>query len=92
MRLPSCFISTHDGGREVSSLENSSMSPSILRIRSDDKLPERADAVVIGCGIVGVSTACSLAKRGLSVAILEDGSKATVGAIQKTEIQGICHA
>lgn len=61
------------------------MSPSILRIRSDDKLPERADAVVIGGGIVGVSTAYFLAKRGLSVAILEKGY---IGAEQSSRNWG----
>lgn len=63
------------------------MSPSILRIRSDDKLPERADAVVIGGGIVGVSTAYFLAKRGLSVAILEKGY---IGGEQSSRNWGWC--
>ena len=63
------------------------MSPSILRIRSDDKLPERADAVVIGGGIVGVSTAYFLAKRGLSVALLEKGY---IGGEQSSRNWGWC--
>ena len=63
------------------------MSPSILRIRSDEKLPERADAVVIGGGIVGVSTAYYLAKRGLSVALLEKGY---VGGEQSSRNWGWC--
>ena len=63
------------------------MSPPILRIRSDDKLPERADAVVIGGGIVGVSTAYFLAKRGLSVALLEKGY---IGGEQSSRNWGWC--
>jgi glycine/D-amino acid oxidase-like deaminating enzyme len=63
------------------------MSPSILRIHSDEKLPERADAVVIGGGIVGVSTAYFLAKRGLSVAVLEKGY---VGGEQSSRNWGWC--
>jgi glycine/D-amino acid oxidase-like deaminating enzyme len=63
------------------------MSPPILRIASDDKMPERADAVVIGGGIVGVSTAYYLAKRGLSVALLEKGY---VGGEQSSRNWGWC--
>ena len=63
------------------------MSPPILRIRSDDKLPARADVVVIGGGIVGVSTAYSLAKRGLTVAILEKGY---IGGEQSSRNWGWC--
>jgi glycine/D-amino acid oxidase-like deaminating enzyme len=63
------------------------MSPPIFRIRSDDKLPERADAVVIGGGIVGVSAAYFLAKRGLSVALLEKGY---IGGEQSSRNWGWC--
>jgi len=63
------------------------MSPSILRIRSDDRLPERADVVVIGGGIVGASTAYFLARRGLSVALLEKGY---VGGEQSSRNWGWC--
>jgi glycine/D-amino acid oxidase-like deaminating enzyme len=63
------------------------MSAPILRIRSDDELPARADAVVIGGGIVGVSTAYFLAKRGLSVALLEKGY---VGGEQSSRNWGWC--
>src|SRR4029079_332796 len=63
------------------------MSPSILRIRSDDKLPERVDTVVIGGGIVGVCTAYFLAKRGLSVALVEKGY---IGAEQSSRNWGWC--
>ena len=42
-------------------------------IESDATLPEAADVVVIGAGIIGVSTAWHLAKAGHSVALLEKG-------------------
>lgn len=42
-------------------------------IESDDTLPEAADVVVIGAGIIGVATAWHLAKTGHSVALLEKG-------------------
>jgi len=42
-------------------------------VASDEKLPERADVVVIGGGIVGASTALFLARRGVSVALCEKG-------------------
>ena len=63
------------------------MSPSILRIHSDEKLPERADAVVIGGGIIGVSTAYFLARRGMSVAVLEKGY---IGGEQSSRNWGWC--
>jgi glycine/D-amino acid oxidase-like deaminating enzyme len=40
---------------------------------SAGKLPEKVDVVVIGGGIVGVSTALSLIERGVSVALCEKG-------------------
>ena len=39
----------------------------------DGTLPARADVVVIGGGIIGVMSAWFLAKRGLSVVLLEKG-------------------
>jgi glycine/D-amino acid oxidase-like deaminating enzyme len=42
-------------------------------VDSDDRLPDAADVVVIGAGIVGVSAAYHLAKAGHSVALLEKG-------------------
>ncbi len=45
----------------------------IKAIPSDDKLPASADVVIIGGGIVGVTAAYFLAKRGLSVALTEKG-------------------
>jgi glycine/D-amino acid oxidase-like deaminating enzyme len=42
-------------------------------VESDPKLPEAADVVVIGAGIVGVAAAYFLAGKGHSVALLEKG-------------------
>lgn len=49
------------------------MSPPVDVVHSDDKLPESADAVVIGGGIIGVSAAYFLVQKGLSVALVEKG-------------------
>lgn len=50
-------------------------------------IPESADAVVIGGGIVGVFTAYYLAKRGMTVALLEKGR---IGAEQSSRNWGWC--
>lgn len=50
-------------------------------------LPQSADAVVIGAGIVGVFTAYYLATRGLQVALVEKGF---VGAEQSSRNWGWC--
>ncbi len=42
-------------------------------LQRPDVLPEKADVVVIGGGIVGVSTAWFLAKRGIDVVLCEKG-------------------
>jgi glycine/D-amino acid oxidase-like deaminating enzyme len=47
------------------------MYPQITQVDSDAPLPESADVVVIGGGIVGVCTAYFLAQRGVSVALVE---------------------
>jgi len=47
--------------------------PSLDPVPSDTQLPDRADVVVIGGGIVGTSTALELAERGLSVLLCEKG-------------------
>ncbi|KGF69423.1 D-amino acid oxidase [Hoeflea sp. BAL378] len=48
-------------------------------VPSDAQLPSRVDVVVIGGGILGVSTAYFLARRGVSVAVCEKGE---IGAEQ----------
>ena len=50
-------------------------------IESSPGLAQRADAVVIGGGIIGVFTAYYLARRGLSVAVVEKGR---IGAEQSS--------
>ncbi len=52
---------------------NGGEGPLIAPVRSDPALPKQADAVVIGGGIVGVAAAYFLAKKGISVALLEKG-------------------
>jgi glycine/D-amino acid oxidase-like deaminating enzyme len=47
--------------------------PAVDPVLSDTALPERADVVVVGGGIIGVSTAYFLAERGISVALCEKG-------------------
>jgi len=49
------------------------MSPTIHRIQSDQRLPERVDVVVIGGGIVGSAAAYFLSKRKYKVALVEKG-------------------
>ncbi|WP_426958377.1 NAD(P)/FAD-dependent oxidoreductase [Muricoccus radiodurans] len=61
------------------------MSPPVNRIASDERLPEAADVVVIGGGIIGVAAAYHLAKKGRSVALIE---KAHVGCEQSSRNWG----
>ena len=49
------------------------MSPPVDPVQSDPKLPKSADVVIIGGGIIGAATAYYLAKRGMSVAVVEKG-------------------
>ena len=49
------------------------MMPALDRIEGDAKLPERADIVIIGGGIIGVSAALFLAERGIDVVLCEKG-------------------
>jgi glycine/D-amino acid oxidase-like deaminating enzyme len=50
--------------------------PRIDQVASNDVLPVRAGTVVIGAGIIGVSTALELAERGLDVVVVEKGEVA----------------
>ncbi|MGQ0835388.1 MAG: NAD(P)/FAD-dependent oxidoreductase [Gammaproteobacteria bacterium] len=63
------------------------MSPTTKRIHSDEQLPVSTDVVVIGGGIVGAATTYFLAKRGLSVALLEKGY---IGCEQSSRNWGWC--
>ena len=49
------------------------MSPILNRITPSPELPARADVVVIGAGIIGVTTALTLAERGYGVAVIDKG-------------------
>jgi glycine/D-amino acid oxidase-like deaminating enzyme len=47
--------------------------PRVDPVATDEKIPARADVVVIGGGIIGTSAALTLAERGVSVALVEKG-------------------
>src|SRR5579884_2649233 len=49
------------------------MAPRVDPVRSDEAVPAQADVVVIGGGIIGVSTALFLAEKGVSVVLCEKG-------------------
>ncbi|RWN60663.1 FAD-binding oxidoreductase [Mesorhizobium sp.] len=59
----------------------------LIHIDSSPSLPREADVVVIGGGVVGVFTAYYLARRGVSVALLEKGR---VAAEQSSRNWGWC--
>ncbi|MFC0218994.1 NAD(P)/FAD-dependent oxidoreductase [Pseudochelatococcus lubricantis] len=63
------------------------MSVPLIGVDTPNRLPETADVVVIGGGIIGVCTAYYLARRGISVCVLEKG---LVGAEQSSRNWGWC--
>lgn len=63
------------------------MSAPLLHITTHTTLPQSADCVVVGAGIVGVSTAYWLARAGLRVVLLEKGR---IGAEQSSRNWGWC--
>ncbi|WP_409997190.1 FAD-dependent oxidoreductase [Bradyrhizobium cosmicum] len=67
------------------------MSAPLIHIESSPSLPQEADVVVIGGGVVGVFTAYYLARRGVKVALLEKGAcrrravQSQLGMVSSTE-------
>lgn len=59
--------------------------PQVIEFLSDPILPKQVDVVVIGGGIIGVSTALELAERGVSVLLCEKGQ---IGAEQSSRNWG----
>ncbi|TJW86924.1 MAG: FAD-binding oxidoreductase, partial [Mesorhizobium sp.] len=59
----------------------------LQQIETSGQLPQSADAVVIGGGIVGVFAAYYLARRGMKVALIEKGR---IGAEQSSRNWGWC--
>ncbi|SAL59097.1 FAD dependent oxidoreductase [Caballeronia peredens] len=65
------------------------MGPPTEQISEDRTLPERVDVVVVGGGVIGISTARALAEKGLSVAVCEKGH---VAGEQSSRNWGWCRA
>nr|MDA8252205.1 FAD-dependent oxidoreductase [Rhodospirillales bacterium] len=63
------------------------MSPPVTQVASDPNLPAAADVVIVGAGIIGASAALYLAKRRISVALVEKGH---VGGEQSSRNWGWC--
>ncbi len=63
------------------------MSADVDKVENSTVLPPAVDAVVIGAGIVGAATAYELARKGVSVALLEKGR---VGGEQSSRNWGWC--
>ena len=49
------------------------MGPTVDTVPAEDRVPERADVVIVGGGIVGASAALYLARKGVAVALCEKG-------------------
>ncbi len=49
------------------------MGPAVDPVPPEDKIPTRADVVIVGGGIIGTSAALYLAQKGVSVALCEKG-------------------
>ena len=49
------------------------MAPQLIEVETDAALPRRADVVIIGGGIAGVSTLLALAEAGISAVLVEKG-------------------
>ena len=63
------------------------MSPPVNKIPATSQMPAKVDVVIIGGGIVGVSTALFLAQKGYAVALCEKGE---IGAEQSSRNWGWC--
>ncbi len=63
------------------------MSAPLLHIESSPALPDEADAVVVGGGVVGTFAAYYLARGGMKVALIEKGR---IAAEQSSRNWGWC--
>jgi glycine/D-amino acid oxidase-like deaminating enzyme len=63
------------------------LGPLLDPVQSDSALPSQVDVVIIGGGIIGVSAALFLARRGISVALCEKG---VIGGEQSSRNWGWC--
>ncbi|WP_321793953.1 FAD-binding oxidoreductase [Caballeronia sp. J97] len=65
------------------------MGPPTERITEDRTLPDFADVVIVGGGVIGISTARALVDKGLSVAVCEKGY---IAGEQSSRNWGWCRA
>ncbi|MBL8572715.1 MAG: FAD-binding oxidoreductase [Hyphomicrobiaceae bacterium] len=63
------------------------MGPQVVPVSSDIALPEAADVVIVGAGIIGTTAALYLSERGLKVVLCEKGH---VGGEQSSRNWGWC--